>query len=229
VRRPLASLLAILAAACRTFGPVPPDLEAVLPAASVARTDGERRVALVDLDTKHVTGRFTAVVVVRYGDRPAVRAQVIPEIGGKLLDLVVSPDRVRGYFPQAEPAIDYARSSTSAPPIGLLSFLAASLLEEATPITRSRICGARRIEDGWELELRGALEGVRVVARCDAEGRILGRAYSLGGVGWRERFEPVHVFESRGFRWTIVEERRESIPAPPDALFELAGPGRTHE
>jgi len=221
--------LAAFGASCRSFGPLPSTLAEVLPQTVTKAETAERRIALIDLDSTHVSGRFTAVVVVRHGERPALRAQVIPEVGGKLLDLVVTPERVRGYFPHAGPALDFERSSGRTPPRGLLSFLAASLVEEATPISSERALGARPCDEGWELQLRSALEGVRVIARLDARGRLLERRYSLGGVGWRERFEPHHTFESHDFRWVIVEEHSEAIAAPPDTLFELALPSRSED
>ncbi len=228
LRRALVLGLAIAAfgAACRSFGPLPSALAEVLPPTVTAAETAERRIALIDLDSTHVSGRFTAVVIVRRGERPALRAQVIPEIGGKLLDLVVTPERVRGYFPHAGPALDFERASGRTLPRGLLAFLAASLVEDATPIGRERALGARAYDEGWEILLRSTLEGVRVIARVDAQGRLLERRYALGGVGWRERFEPQHAFESHDFRWVIVEEQREAIAAPPDTLFELDLPAR---
>ncbi len=216
--------MAVLLCACRGFGPPPAEVLALLPAETSVERASERRVALVDLVSPQVTGSFTAIVVVRGGPGLCLRAQLMPEVGGKLLDLVVTPELVRGYFPHAEARIDRSRAEGGALEPGLLAFLAASLAEDATPVVAARVRGVKAHARGHELLLVPALEGVDVTAFVDANGVLLERHYRLGGVGWHERLAPERVFESRGFRWTILEEERQPIPLPDEALFELVLP-----
>ncbi|HVS18538.1 MAG TPA: hypothetical protein VMT18_08055, partial [Planctomycetota bacterium] len=131
-------------------------------------------------------GLFEAVLVAD-GASSRARLQLLPEVGGKMLDLAIAPERIDGYMPPAGIALTHVRHARLAPPRHLLAFIAASVLEAITPITSERVLGERAIAGGSELHLRPALEGLEVTAQVDKEGRLLAREYRLRGVRWRER------------------------------------------
>jgi len=214
----------LLLGGCATFGPPDP---AVLADALADRPEAGaiRRRARLDLEGEHLSGRFTAVLVAWRGPEPSARLQVLPEVGGKLLDLVVTPERVAGYVPMAGLAVDHARGEGPVPR-HLLGFVAASLLEDLTLLSRGRVLGSRpRPGGGHELLVAGALEGCRVTVELDPSGAILGRTFRLRGVGWREvRTPDGRRFVAPGLEWRLGDVTRETLAEVPDRLFDLQLP-----
>lgn len=216
----------LLLCGCTTFGPPDP---AVLADVVTDRTEADtiRRRARLELEGEHLSGTFTAVLIARRGRAASARLQVLPEVGGKLLDLVVTPERVVGYVPMAGLAIDHARGAGPVPR-HLLVFVAASLLEDLTPLTRERVLGSRpRRDGGHELQVAGALGEGRVTVELDPSGAILGRAFRLRGARWREvRTPDGRRFVAPGLEWRLGDVRRETLAGVPAGLFDLELPER---
>ena len=96
------------------------------------------------------------LILARSGPRPLVRLQLLPDLGGKALDLLVSPERLTGWFPATGEGVDWALPDDAcAHP---LLFIGITLLERFTPVTEDRVLGA----SGGQFELAPVVEGSRV-------------------------------------------------------------------
>ncbi|MFK7739604.1 MAG: hypothetical protein AB8H80_04710 [Planctomycetota bacterium] len=112
----------------------------------------------------------------------AVRLQLFPDLGGKVLDVVASPlgifatgDASRGAPAyRAEPPLDRAE-----PHLALL--LGALLAEVTCPPAPARVLGERRAAEGRELQLRPALAAGSVVVMLEPSGEV--RRYRIS-IGW---------------------------------------------
>ncbi len=222
-----AALLAC-ASGCRAFGPPGQELVPLLEPAAAAR-GALRKTAWSRIESRWFSGEFRTLVV--QGEQPTrIRLQLLPDLGGKVLDLVVTPAETAGYWPHTGASFRerYGRD-LPAPPRGLIGFLAVSLLENATPLGFDRVRGMRRCDGGYALELEPAIEGdhTHIEVRIAADGALESRHYTHRGVSWREVFEPEHRFEAQDFDWVLSEETTQALAAPPDSLFELElPPGR---
>lgn len=208
---------------CRGLSEPGPEVQRQVRELSVP--DGSvRRRANVELEASGLLGKYVGAAVLRAGEEPAARLQLLPNVGSKLLDLAVNGDRISGYFPAAGVRVDHARSG-GAPPRHVLSFLAASLLEQVVPL-EGRVLGVIREDEGGALlRAEGALEGVALRVRLDGQGRVVERRYKLRQVSWTETIEGgSRAFRGRGFAWTMTDIEEAGIPAPPDALFQLELP-----
>lgn len=226
VRLPLQAGLCVLvgwAAGCRGLAEAGPEVLAQVRALDVVE-DAVRRRASVELEASGLLGTYTGAVVLRAGERPAARLQLLPSVGSKLLDLAVDDERISGYFPAAGVRVDHLRAD-GAPPRHVLSFLAASLLEQVVPL-EGRVLGVlRKSAEGTELSATGALEGVRLRVRLDPDGRVVGRTYRLRRVTWTETLAANgRSFRGRGFGWTMTGVEEDAIPFPADTLFRLELP-----
>ncbi len=210
-------------AGCRSFEPLSPEVAGVLGQRSEHEPPTRRR-AQVELEGMLLAGVYEAVLLSSGGATPDLRLQLFPDVGGKLVDLVVGPRSVAVWIAPQGWFLSHPRSSVGPERLMLMTWVG-SLLETVTPITPGRVRGQRAVDGGYELLLEPAVPGMRVVARIDAEGRLLERAYAHGGERWREAIEPEQrVFSSAGFfqgRWYLREESSEAIEPPPSELFEL--------
>ena len=140
------AILSLLAAhGCSTFeAPTTRDLDLVRGAApeisTAASTTAEVRVR-----SERMTGTFSAVLASERGGR--VRLQLFPDVGGKILDLYASSERIAGAIPQAGSKVD-DRTDSGELPRSLLTFFAITLLEHHTPLTEDRVRGVRRGGEG---------------------------------------------------------------------------------
>lgn len=210
MRRLLSAL--ILLAGCQSLGEPPPELRDRL---EVVATSGVRRIARVRIESSWFSGEFKAIVLERSGPDPAVRLQLLPDVGGKVLDLVAHPDAVVANWPHRGEVLREREALTG--------FLAITLMETATPIDWSRIRSGRREGESFLVELEPASRGLDLTVRAelDEDGALSARHYELDGIGWTEQFGPEHVIRSRDFEWRFLEESAESIPRPSDRVFEM--------
>lgn len=194
MRRRLALLLSLAAAGCSGFEPpteerlrgvvLDPEFRASSPALGPAYT---RCRFQMSIDHPSLAGEFDGVVVAhRALNRPVLRAQLFGDLGPRFADLVASPERIVGYFPQTREGIDCALPGEASP--HLLLFLGASLVEEfLTRVDRPRVTGVRR-EDGetW-LRLRPAIPGTECHVLRGA-GMKKRRFFWMTGVSWEEEW-----------------------------------------
>jgi hypothetical protein len=146
----------------------------------------------LELATPGLAGTFDAVVAL---DGDALRLQLFPDVGGKVLDLRLDANGVTadlgGVAYRAAPPLDQA-----APHLALV--LALAVGELAAPVTPDRVVGVCRrggVVTEVELAAVGALPAV--VATLAADGAITGYAWRLHGVGLR--FGADGRFEGPGF------------------------------
>ncbi len=208
---------------CRGLSEPGPEIQRQVRELSVP--DGAvRRRASVELEASGLFGNYVGAAVLRAGEEPAARLQLLPNVGSKLLDLAVNGDRISGYFPAAGVRVDHGRANGT-PPRHVLVFLAASLLEQVVPL-EGRVLGViLEDEDGVVLRAEGALEGVALRVRLDGQGRVAERRYRLRHVSWTETVEgDRRAFRGRGFGWTMTDIEETGISDPGDALFQLELP-----
>lgn len=207
------TVLALLVA-CRAPAPPRPDFDVAVEAPGAVRS-----IARVRVESERLAGSFQAVLVRRSGPDPAVRLQLFPDLGGKLLDLGATGRRVWGSFPQAGIALDWRRASGERAPRHLLTFLALSLLEEERAPSAEDLRAARWTGESWAVALAPLWPGVRVVALYTRDGHPLGREYRLGGVRWSQRGSPP-VFRGRDFLFQVESVEREALTEVSEALFD---------
>ncbi len=166
-----------------------------------------RATAVADIDGEKLSGTFDVLLLARTGPRPLVRLQLLPDLGGKALDLVASPDRLSGRFPHTGEAVDW-RLPEDARAHPLL-FIAITLLERFAPVTEDRVLGAR---DG-ELELAPVVEGASV-RRTREETRLAWGAW----IRWTRRGEEVLA---PGFHLRLRDVKVEALGALDEGLLRL--------
>jgi hypothetical protein len=137
----LLAMLCATLAGCASFGPLSAELSGKL-AATAAPLAPSRRRAQIDMQGQ---GFFEAVLVTD-GTGTRARLQLLPEVGGKLLDLAITPERIAGYMPPAGISLLHLRDAHQAPPRHLLAFVAASVLEVVSPLTPERVRGERAVQ-----------------------------------------------------------------------------------
>ncbi|HLF92247.1 MAG TPA: hypothetical protein VJB14_02200 [Planctomycetota bacterium] len=177
----------------------------------------------LDIESPWMSGQFEGVVLVRPG--PAVRAQFFPDVGGKVVDLLATPDRIVGYFPATREGIDCALPSEAKPhPI---LFMGLHLLERAAPITRDRVTGWFAISTADLFRVRSLVEGASETLILDPLGTLRERRFEwMYGLGWRE--SPLgpskFVVEAPRIRMTVEVLERQVLEKAPEAAFELKLP-----
>jgi hypothetical protein len=205
-----ASGIFLLLAGCAGLeAPRPEDVEAVRrlppPPGPYARVT-----AVADLETEHLSGTFDVLVLARSGRRPVVRLQLLPDLGGKALDLVASPDHLTGWFPVTGEGVDWdLPGQASAHP---LLFFAITLLERFAPVTEDRVAG---VADGV-IELEPVVEGSRV--------RYARSEFRFGwgaAIGWTARRDRV---DAPGLRLVLRDVKIEPLGTLDEALLKLELP-----
>jgi hypothetical protein len=163
--------------------------------------------AVADLESEHLSGTFEVLVLARSGPKPVVRLQLLPDLGGKALDLVVSPDRLQGRFPATGESVDWALPDEArAHP---LLFIGLTLLERFAPITEDRVNGA----DRGEFELEPLVEGSSV-RYSNGEHRFGWGAW----VRWTARAEEVRA---KGFLLKLRDVKIEALASIDEGLLRL--------
>lgn len=165
-----------------------------------------RAKAVADIDGERMSGTFDVLLLARTGPRPLVRLQLLPDLGGKALDLAASPDHLRGRFPHSGEEVDWALpDDAKAHP---LLFIAITLLERFAPITEDRLIGAA---DGvWELA--PVVEGTSVLHTPE------GWRFGWGLARWTRRAEEV---VAPGFRLRLRDLKIEPLGSLDESLLKL--------
>jgi len=163
--------------------------------------------AVADLESEHLSGTFDVLVLARSGPRPLVRLQLLPDLGGKALDLVVSPDRLQGRIPATGESVDWALPDEArAHP---LLFIGLTLLERFAPITEQRVTGAAR----GEFELDPVVEGTSV--------RYAGGEHRLGWGAWVRWTARTDGVLAKGFRLRLRDVKVEPLASIDEGLLRL--------
>ena len=205
-----ASFIPLLIASCGGLeAPRPEDYETVRRIAAPPGPYARVR-AVADLETAHLSGTFDVLVLARSGRRPVVRLQLLPDLGGKALDLLASPDHLTGWFPVTGEGVDWdLPEQASAHP---LLFFAITLLERFAPVTEDRVAG---VADG-EIELEPVVEGARVRYRRGQFRFGWGAA-----IGWTVRGDRI---DAPDFRLQLRDVKIESLGTLDEGLLRLELP-----
>jgi hypothetical protein len=203
------AIAAVALSGCGLPAPTPQDLDAIRrlppPPGPYVRVK-----ATADVETSHLSGTFDVLLVGRTGPRPLLRLQLLPDLGGKALDLLASPDHLTGWFPVTGEGVDWPLpDEAQAHP---LLFFAISLLERFAPITEDRLLGAA---DG-EYELEPVVEGSRV--------RYGAGEYRLGWGSWIRWTVRNDEVLAKGFRLKLRDVRIEALGALDERLLRLELP-----
>ena len=179
----------LLLAACAGFrAPAAATLETIGPMSLASLVPGAFE---VDLATPGLTGTFDAVCAV---DRESFRVQLFPDIGGKVLDVMVAAGTVTAEWPGGR-YVASAPLDRAEPHLALV--FAALFAELLAPVAGTRVLGERDAGDGRvEVQLRPALGSGEVVARLDAFGAIDTYQVTLGWITFE--FDTAGFLRGRG-------------------------------
>jgi hypothetical protein len=178
----------------------------------------------VTVESPWLSGNFDGVIVASPGPSPRVRAQWFPDLGGKALDLLAQPDRIVGYLPRSQEALDFSPTSHAGPhPLLLMGI---TLLEHFAPLSEARVLGMQETDDGWWVELKPVVEGCRVTAFLRADGAVLHRKFERG-VRWEQRIRPGRdiTIDAPGLTLRADDAKPQELSTVPAGLFELNLPG----
>jgi len=192
--KPLMGFLLLLAAGCAGFDEPTSERLAGLPLRpSIAEGSGSPRSTIVrfqmSVDSSWLAGEFDGVAVSKSGGpgRPQVHAQLFGDLGPKMAEVLVAPDRIVGYFPQSRDGIDCSIPGEASP--HPLLFMGASLAQELLSLeTTAEVSGIREESDGTWLRLHPFLQGTevhRLVSRGNPELKRR-RFWWMFGVHWEE-------------------------------------------
>jgi hypothetical protein len=178
-----------------------------------------RAKAVADIEGEKLSGTFDVLLLARTGPRPLLRLQLLPDLGGKALDLVASPDHLRGRFPHTGEEIDWnLPEDAKAHP---LLFIAITLLEQFAPVTEDRVIGAGQTSTWAVLELSPLVEGagVELIGRPWEFPNTFGRRFSWGwGVLWKAR---EHEVTAPGFHLKLRDVKIETLASIDEGLLRL--------
>lgn len=169
-----------------------------------------RVTAVADVETPQLSGQFDVLLVGRTGARPVLRLQLLPDLGGKALDLLASPDRLTGWFPASGEGVDWDLPGQAA--AHPLLFFAITLLERFATVTEDRVTGAA----AGEIAVRPLVAGA-VVRLAPGELRLGWGAW----IRWTARPDGVSAPD---FRLRLRDVRVEPLAALDDGLLRLELP-----
>ncbi|MFT4839621.1 MAG: hypothetical protein ACI8UD_001843 [Planctomycetota bacterium] len=193
VRHSTALLLAasVVMSGCQGFASASPATQQLVRAMELS----ERIPAdqfLLEIESPYLAGVFDVLFVV---EQQSMRAQLFPDVGGKVLDLTVGPDAITATMPgesyRAEPPLQQAE-----PHLALV--VALMLSELMAPVTAARVVGERIGSEGLiEVQLRPALGAGEVTAELARSGRIHRYQIRLGVLSFT--LDADGAFAGRGF------------------------------
>jgi hypothetical protein len=169
----LVSLGLLTLPACHSFGPPQPStLQRLQPMPLAALLPGRFE---VELESPGLTGTFDAIAAVVDG---AMRLQLFPDVGGKVLDLEVGTAAVRAELPGSS-YVATAPLDRAEPHLALV--FAVLVAELVAPVAPARVRGERLDASGrTELELVPALGSGRVVVALGPDGVVQQYEMELG-------------------------------------------------
>lgn len=222
MRRLLGCLL-LLSAGCSGYAPPSSENLAKIKLAPAAPPAVVRHRVHLSLDSRWLAGEFDGVVISEPG---AARIQLFGDVGPKMIDLLARPDRITGYFPQTREGVDVALPDRAVP--HPLLFLGATLLEDLAEVDVDRVLGVQEADEGWWLDLKPQIAGMRSEALRGPDGLSLERRFKwMYGVKWTERWEGPDscTIQATGVTIRVRILGRETIPLRPSKAFEIELPG----
>ncbi|MEM7261582.1 MAG: hypothetical protein AAF488_06290 [Planctomycetota bacterium] len=124
------AVIAITLLGCSTWRPAPADFVRPDPEPAFALPGhdlGVRVEASISVESPQFAGRFRALIAGNTGPTPRVRIQLYPDVGGKILDLAASSDRIVGFTTDGSQKLDV--NVPHPLPRSFLTFLALTLLD----------------------------------------------------------------------------------------------------
>ncbi|MFT4515270.1 MAG: hypothetical protein ACI91B_003984 [Planctomycetota bacterium] len=176
---------------CHSFAPASPATQQLVRAMELSERIPTDQF-LLEIESPYLAGVFDVLFVV---EQQTMRAQLFPDVGGKVLDLTVGPDAISATMPgktyRAEAPLHQAE-----PHLALV--LAAMLAELMAPVTPARVVGERLGSDGQiAVRLRPALGAGEVTAGLGPNGHIQRYQISLGVLSFT--LDADGTFAGRGF------------------------------
>jgi hypothetical protein len=169
----------------------------------------------VDVESDTLRGTFTGLLVARPSP-PAVRFQLLPEMGTPILDVAATPRAIQGAW--HGDAIVTWHGATTDPALSPLLLFGITLLEVHAEVTPSRVRGGA----GAGLAVRGCFPGVESVVAARGQDAVdceLRRGY----VRWRAwRNGDAGAVDAPGFRLRARVLEREAASDLADDVFDLA-------
>jgi hypothetical protein len=227
-RLPALALGPLLAAGCTAWAPPTSDTFAWVSLAQPGVREPTRLRLRLDIDSPWLSGQFEGAALARPG--PEVRLQLFPDLGGKAVDLLATPTRIVGYFPQLREGIDMRLPGEARP--HPLAFLGLHLLERAAPagtvtgwrpLEGDSATGASRIE----ARLNSVVEGATAFLSLEKPPRVTARRLRwMYGVEWTERPDgpDASVIEAPRLRVRLTVLERQHPKDLPAGAFELTLP-----
>lgn len=225
-RRLMVTLSWVALTACRGFvEPSPGLIEKLRAAEEAAAPPYLREKVVAKIVSPWMSGEFDGVILARTGDSPRVRLQLYPDVGGKILDLSASRDRITGYLPQARQGSDHALPLRGRPDVILV--LGILLLEHYSGRWADRASGMRESDEGWEVRLRPVARALDVFVFVGRDGRVQRRRYEWGCCAeWEQMLDGIVGFTVDVGDGSLSIRKTGSNPLPSVAenLFELKLP-----
>lgn len=173
----------------------------------------------VEIESRTLSGVFDGLLVTRAAP-PAVRFQLLPDLGTPILDLVATPDAITARM-HGEGAARTWRGDDDDPPLAPPLLFGITLLEQHAGPNRARIVTGYA-GPPLTLDMRGCFRGTHVDGVEVEDARIVARTFHLGYVAWRTRLRGDHgVVEAPGFRLRARVLSREPADNLGDDLFTL--------
>ncbi|MEQ8766241.1 MAG: hypothetical protein RL885_20170 [Planctomycetota bacterium] len=221
--RVFAIVIAVSACGCRATVLLPSEVAAAWQR-SCPEAVAWRQIGRVRLDSEAISGSFRGACVLRHLPTPAVRLQLFPEVGGKVLDLAADETGFAGYFPQAARGVSHVWDEGPAPR-HVLTFMAITLLERARGSDPERALAVWPEGTGWTVELQPLHVEAQVTLDVNARGEVLAKHFELRGARWTETVsEGGTRIEGKGFVLELEIESTSPAEDLPDALFHLELP-----
>lgn len=182
----------------------------------------ERREIQLRADGPIFAGQFDGFWVGQRRPVPRLRLQLFPDVGSKVLDLVVGPDElIVGLSPASDP---YRRSLGSGSDAieRPLTLLALTLQRHWAGLRDRDVVGSRNVEDGHVLRLVPLPSGISIDVKVDRAMQVQQWRFCYRGFDWTLDEGPPLRFVADDTALEIEVSSREPVDSLPAAVFELS-------
>lgn len=135
----------------------------------------------VEVESAGLRGLFDGVLIARPSP-PAVRLQLLPDLGAPILDVAATPAQIAGTL-HGEAAVRVWRGTATDPGPHPLLMFGITLLEQCAAVAPERVLC---VSEGSppRLTLRGCFPGVAIDDARLVGGQLVGRTFTYGGARW---------------------------------------------